>query len=130
MDEAQHTTLRLGKSGKVVLIDEADYFRLSRFNWHLNGSHPYRTRIVTGRRNRIPLSHEVLNLSPAASRSVHIKHVNGDLLDCRRANLKIKRQGYIQFIKGKRRIKPYRVKIAVDGMQYDLGRWPTLNQSL
>ncbi len=110
---APNKTLRLGRSGMVALVDVEDYLRLSQHNWRL-GTNGYvlRFRTIAGRRHRIALQREVLG-EPGGM----IRFINGNHLDCRRANLRLCDGGSVSLDhKSKRR--PYRVRIDLDGEVY------------
>jgi len=57
------------------------------FRWHLFQGHAARTVLdpVSGYRRRLYLEQQILNVPMG----VRIRHLNGDRLDCRRANLSI-----------------------------------------
>jgi hypothetical protein len=114
---APYKTLPLGKSGKVALVDAADYMRVRRWSWHLSNGHVCRHTFPNAGAMR--LSHEVLKLSARA----HARFINGNRLDCRRANLQV-RNGGTQKIKGTQR-SPYRVQISVDCLLFHVGCYPT-----
>ena len=115
---APFKTLRLGRSGKVALVDADDHARLKRWSWWIEKGHVCRKKFPNGS-GAMRLSHEVLNLAP----HVHVRHLNGDRLDCRRANL----QALSGSIKVRlRRRKPYRVTIGIDRMLFHVGYYPTL----
>lgn len=80
----------LGRSGRVALLDPADHDRLGAFRWQIcrQGAIAYARRRValpTGVRKTVYLHREVLR-APAG---LVVDHVNGDGLDCRRANLRL-----------------------------------------
>jgi hypothetical protein len=85
-------TLPVGRSGKVALVDAGDYLRLSQYKWNIGGGSGYivRWRTIAGRRQRITLQREILR-EPRGL----IRFVNGNPLDCRRANLRLCEGGSI-----------------------------------
>jgi hypothetical protein len=110
--------LPLGRTKRFALVDLADWFRLSRFRWYVTmGGNVYRVRTLAGRRRRQQLTHAVLGLT----RFQRADFINGDSLDCRRANLKLA-LGHISR-PGRSRRNPYRVSIRVEGYLYDVGGW-------
>jgi len=121
MRRPAYGALRLGRSGKVALVDLADWFRLSRYTWQVTkDGHAYRVRTIGGRRRRQQLTHDVLGLS----RFQRASFVNGNALDCRRANLSVT-LGNIARQRRSRR-NPYLISIRVAGGQYYVGGWPSL----
>lgn len=78
-----------GKSGKVALVDDEDYERLSVYNWHVvNG---YAKRKVDDR--DLAMSRDILGVPNGTGHAVVVDHINGDKLDNRRQNLRICTQG-------------------------------------
>ncbi len=72
--------------GYVAKVDEADYDRLKRYEWHAHVSRPgliYARANVGGR--RVYLHRFILG----AGKGQVVDHINRDGLDCRRANLRI-----------------------------------------
>ncbi len=69
------------KTGELILVDDGDYERLSRYRWSLNGSgYP---------QSSLGLLHRVI---AGAQKGEYVDHANTDKLDCRRANLRLCRQ--------------------------------------
>lgn len=67
--------------GREVLLDRCDYERLSSYRWVFNehdGVYRHKDR------KAIKLHREVVNAQPRQ----HVRHINGNRLDCRRENLK------------------------------------------
>lgn len=121
MKAPAYGALPLGNSGRVAIVDLADWFRLCRYRWYVRKEgYVFRTRTVAGRPHRQQLTHDVLGLS----RHQHVAFVNGDSLDCRRINLRLP-LGNIYYYKRSRRA-PFRVRIGVDGVLHEVGGWPTL----
>jgi hypothetical protein len=115
--------LRLGNSGKVALVDAADYVRLSRYRWHLmKGRNAYRHFTMGGRQHGQMLTHAVMG----APRGTLVRTINGDPLDCRRANLRaVSRDGTgTVYVNRRSRRSPYRLTFSVDGVQFDVGGYP------
>jgi hypothetical protein len=69
-----------------AMVDAADYDRLASFNWSVDGSGRPRRRAAGG--EGYPRMHrEVMELEPGDPR--HVDHINHDLLDNRRCNLRL-----------------------------------------
>ena len=69
------------KTGEMILIDDQDYERLSRYRWSLNGSgYP---------QSALGLLHRVIT---GARKGEYVDHVHNNLLDCRRSELRLCRQ--------------------------------------
>jgi hypothetical protein len=122
-DRTPYKTLPLGKSDQVALVDAEDYLRVRRWSWSASGGHVWRHRfpLYSGgakRYGKIMLAREVLGLS----RGVHVRYINGNRLDCRKANLEA-RTCTICPSRSKR--NPYRVQISIDVRAYHCGLWPT-----
>lgn len=127
---APHRTIKLGKSGKVALVDAADYLRLSQFDWLLS-RYAYRRYMQGGRPHTTSLQREVLRRPKAP-----VRFINGDPLDCRKENLRIFEGGEVAKRRGAKcphcgselyspRRSPYLVRISVDGKRYRVGVWPS-----
>lgn len=115
--------LPLYGTGEVALIDERDYLRLARHRWLLDRYYAYRNRIVDGRWRKQGLAHAVLDL-PRLSR---VEFVNGNTLDCRRANLRAV-LGFV-YVNRKSNRNPYRVQFSIDDHQFDCGGWPRRDEA-
>jgi hypothetical protein len=57
-----------------------------------------------------------------------VRFVNGDPLDCRRANLVLSDDGQVRLDRSTRR-SPYQILISIDGHKYFCGGWPTLEHA-
>jgi hypothetical protein len=117
---APYKTLRLGRSGKVALVDADDHARLCRFSWQIYSKRgrDYVNRVLPFKAGRVQLSHDVLNLAA----HVRVCYANGDPLDCRKANLQ-PLYGNIAKIKGLRRT--FRVAVGIDHVVYVVGYFST-----
>ncbi|HEX8071060.1 MAG TPA: hypothetical protein VF546_13980 [Pyrinomonadaceae bacterium] len=115
-DETPCKALALTNSERVALVDAADYDRLSRSRWRLN-THGY---AECGSRPGVRLSHAVLGLRGR----VAVRHLNGDRLDNRRANLRIMPGGSVSR-QPHSRVNPWRVRIDIERAVYFVGAWPT-----
>jgi len=79
--------------GKVAIVDDEDYERLSLYKWHITGGfygkyYTVRKSRCTGkRRDTIPMHREILGLSP--DDPLQVDHINQDGLDNRKANLRL-----------------------------------------
>lgn len=74
--------------GKVALVDDEDYERLKHFKWSvLRKPDRYyaRRNIKRPQRGGIYLHREIMNAPPG----MQVDHINGDGLDCRRANMRL-----------------------------------------
>jgi hypothetical protein len=78
-------TLPLTK-GRVAMVDDEDFPAVAQFRWYVS-THGYAVRTVhaNGRSTKVSL-HRFL-MKPQGGE--HIDHINGDPLDCRRANMRI-----------------------------------------
>lgn len=133
--------------GFSILCDDEDYDRLSAFRWyaHNNGERGRKNKVPRPARRRsahedpkrsvVFLVHELLGKPP---RGQVVDHINGDVWDNRRCNLRIasiaencrnqrrprKASGAgkgVHWVKG-----AWYVKIMCDGVRYDLASWDNL----
>jgi len=79
--------------GYIALVDDEDYERLKQFNWYCklkkdNKVYAARMRHKNGWAKQVFLHHEVLGFTSAPPGRV-VDHINGNTLDCSRANLRI-----------------------------------------
>jgi hypothetical protein len=119
-----YCTLPLGGSGKVALVDRADFPRLNQFTWRLFQGQARRNCYVGGRRTTQQLSHAVLNLRHTAAKSeprIEVKNLNGNKLDCRRENLRVAAWCSVRQI-GR---QSFEVRTKIDGINYHVGCWPS-----
>ena len=72
--------------GRVALVDEADYHRFRHYNWFLSKTGYAVGYVPVDGRHTLTYLHRLI-LQPGEGEQVD--HVNGDPLDCRRANLRI-----------------------------------------
>lgn len=75
--------------GHVALVDDADHARFGALAWHAivtPDGHVYAARTVhrNGRKRMVYLHREILD----AAASAIVDHIDGNTLDCRRANLR------------------------------------------
>lgn len=75
--------------GKVAIVDEADYMRLSRWKWsYSNSGYAMRGTTAGGKKSRGYTMHrQILGLIHGDGKEVD--HINKDRLDNRRANLRV-----------------------------------------
>jgi len=118
--------LRLGNSGKVALVDAGDYPRVCRWKWYLSKGHALRLKFPKVKSyNAVRLSHEVLELPL----HVRVRYINGNNLDCRRANLQ-PLYGCVTKIKGRRRgAYCYRAVVVIDQVGFYVGVRPTREEA-
>jgi hypothetical protein len=123
---APYKTLRLGKSGKVALVDAEDYPRVCRWKWYFSKGHVLRLKFPKVKSyNAVRLSHEVLELPL----HVRVRYINGNNLDCRRANLQ-PLYGCVTKIKGRRRgAYCYRAVVVIDQVGFYVGVRPTREEA-
>ena len=73
--------------GKVALVDAADFDELSKYKWHA------RVQTYTGlfraKRHGNPLEIDMARQIMNCPRGLEVDHINGDLLDNRKCNLRI-----------------------------------------
>ena len=121
--------------GKVALVDDEDYVDVSRFKWyaHTNYRVFYAIRNITiaGKRKAVKLHRYIMR----APDGVEVDHLNGDGLDCQRANMRLcsrsenqqntpAYRGNGSGFKGVERFdggEKWRARIRVDGKQRHLG---------
>ena len=128
--------------GKVALVDDKDYERLSQYKWHVSGDGKYAARHsrcpACRHRHVIYMHRAVLGLGDTPTDSkTHVDHINADGLDNRSDNLrvclhganlqrgrtsKIARAGFIGIHKKGRRWGAQR---SVDGKSTYLGSFST-----
>lgn len=120
---SEHKTLRLCRTGKVALVDAEDYPRVSQHEWLLKlEGYAYRPRTIAGRRHRLLLHREILQ-EPVGI----IRFINGNGLDCRRANLRLCDGGSVS--PDHTSLRPFRVRIDIEGEVYFVGGWPTRDEA-
>lgn len=72
--------------GKVAIVDDEDFERLSRYKWHyLKVGYAATNVYENGKRRYVYMHREILQ----APKGVQIDHINGDKLDNRRCNLRL-----------------------------------------
>lgn len=79
------TKIILLSKNQSTQIDDDDYRYLSQFSWHFNGR-GYAARSVWKGGRRIEYMHRIIMKTPAG---FHTDHINGDMLDNRKSNLRI-----------------------------------------
>lgn len=81
--------------GKVALVSDEDYERVSQFKWHASlesrGTKWYacRRETINGKRVKIRMHRFVMGLPPGAEDSRVVDHLNHNSLDNRRENLEV-----------------------------------------
>ena len=71
--------------GRVALIDDADFARISQSKWYLHHGNAERKQTIGTRRIVVPMAREILRCPPDKV----VDHINGDKLDNRRTNLRV-----------------------------------------
>lgn len=125
-ESTDYKTLQLGRSGKVALVDAEDYPRLSVYRWHIcrRWKRKYVRRLIENS-SSVQLTHDVLNLP----KRVTVRYINGDTLDCRKANLqslygcayRVKNPYYVS--------RPFRVAANLENVQYNAGYFATCEEA-
>lgn len=104
--------------GKVALVDDADYLRLSQFKWcaikKRNTFYAIRTATIAPKKEkRVYLHREVLGVS------VRVDHQDGNGLNNRRGNLRVATS--LQNMQNRRKITPK--SSAYKGVSLSRGKW-------
>lgn len=72
--------------GKAALVDDCDFERVSAYSWYATTKgYASRSDYTTGRRTLV-LMHRFIMNAPA---NMEVDHINHDVLDCRRSNLRL-----------------------------------------
>jgi hypothetical protein len=72
--------------GTKTLVDDDDYERLHHYNWRLNpAGYALRSTSINGKYATIRLHREIMG----ALKGEYVDHINGDVLDNRKSNLRI-----------------------------------------
>ena len=77
--------------GRVAIVDEEDYKRLSAYKWRANGqeyTYALTAISVDGKQKSVPMHRMIMGVE-YASHSVYVDHRNGDTLDNRKDNLRL-----------------------------------------
>lgn len=88
-------------NGAVATIDAADFDYLSQFRWHQDGYGYFMRRVVkdNGLTTTVRLHREIMN----APTGQYVDHINRDVLDNRRSNLRLCTPAQNQWNVGRRR---------------------------
>jgi hypothetical protein len=70
--------------GRVALVDDEDFDRLSRFKWHFNNGYAVRHEGPFGKQKRIYMHREIIHIPDG----METDHVNGNRCDNRKVNLR------------------------------------------
>lgn len=125
-----------------MLVDDADYEKYNQFNWsaHKNGRkyYPVRKVKIDGKSREIYLHREIMN--PPSG--LHVDHINGDSLDCRRENMRLVTQSQNAMNRrlrsdnktgvvgvSRRRSGKYLAYYSDNGVFKTLGSFPTLEEA-
>jgi hypothetical protein len=72
----------------VALVDHADAEAIGAYTWHMSSKgYAQRSTLVGGKHLTVFMHRQLLGLVP--DDGVHVDHLNGDMLDNRRANLRV-----------------------------------------
>ena len=128
--------------GRVALIDDADWKRVSQFRWHAHRDSNGDWRAIRGARPQVQLSRFLFGLEVGDSRRVD--HRNGITLDYSRRNLRVcthaenvrNRHARVGHFKGvafdprrQTEKKPWRAHIGVNNRDIKLGRFATAEEA-
>lgn len=90
MLDEPYKEIKLNKN-KVTKVSIEDYDELIKYNWFTNSNTNHISRYlkcVNGKRYRVLIYRQIMNV--LNSKGIEVIHINGDLLDNRRSNLKLK----------------------------------------
>lgn len=126
---------------KVAIIDDVDFENVSKFKWHCFSQKGYvgRDSSRTEGKKKILLHRFIMN----PPESMEVDHINGDVLDNRRCNLRIcthmqncsNHKGYsnhkgVYKIKNRPLKKPYIAQIMVNGKHIHVGYFKSLEEAV
>ncbi len=74
--------------GRVAIIDDADFARISKFKWFLHHGQAERRGRIGPHRINIPMAREIMRMPQVKTGNIVVDHINGDKLDNRRGNLR------------------------------------------
>lgn len=87
--------------GKVALVDEEDYERVSKYKWSYNNNgYGVRGARINGKRYTIYLHREIMNVDPNDTET-YVDHINEIRLDCRKSNLRLATRAQNRWHSGK-----------------------------
>jgi hypothetical protein len=104
-------------AGRSALVDDAEYERLSRHKWRCDDEGYVRSDLREGGTKRTMFMHRVVMNAP---KGVEVDHINGDILDNRRVNLRLctRQQNSTNLRRPARNTQS-----AYRGVRYRSGRW-------
>lgn len=130
--------------GKVAIVDDEDYRKLSKFKWmyhkgtpNLYGYAIRNSRTVNGKRSAIRM-HRVIAKCPE---HLEVHHIDGDGLNNQKNNLKVCNHHYNvrhravcrKSITGVSGVTPerdkFRAQVRIDGVAHYLGLYPTIEEA-
>lgn len=82
--------------GKVALVDDADFPRLSQHKWQFHKGYAKRTYRVKGRRYSQQMHREILRC-PYGDVSIEVDHIDGNGLNNQKSNLRLATKSQNQF---------------------------------
>lgn len=71
--------------GKVAIVDDEDFERLSEINWHFAGGYARRNKRLENGKRRMEFMHRIIAETPDG---MFTDHINGNALDNRKCNLR------------------------------------------
>lgn len=128
--------------GKIALVDDDDYERVSQFKWSFIGGYAKRAFVrEEGVRRLYPLHRFIMGIPPESS--FMVDHINFDRLDNRKENLRVCTKGQNNYNHGpkdrlgkatskykgvsykKDTVNKWRARIGINGNEIVLGYFPT-----
>lgn len=128
---------------KIAIVDDADYEYLSQWNWFFDGKYAIRHEVLGPRTNKrvVWMHHLIANVSS----DMQVDHINNDMLDNRRENLRPATHQQNMFnrrkvktgqskykgvtLDGKNRIRRWRARITLNKKQIGLGYFATQEEA-
>jgi hypothetical protein len=128
--------------GRYALVDTEDYERVMQHCWYFDGWYAVRNGRRKGGVHQQP-KHRLHHLILPPSAGLEVDHVNGDRLDCRRANLRLatheenmrntdRRSSNVSGYKGvswHRQKRRWRARITVGGKERTIGYYQSVTDA-